>query len=372
MGFWDEPQGAAIFKHATLKGYASLYANKTGKYSSGHGVALIDGYAGRGWYDDETPASPALLLQTAEDLVQRDVRCWFVEADPPTYRALRARVDKSPGAASATVLEGDIADHLPSIIEQIGKLPLLAFVDPFGIGLPFEQLVGLLGRDKGGPGRAATEVLLTFVHVGVHRQGPKLRLLDDPAASDSQRRNAKSTIRRLDKNLGGDWWHELVDEPDFVARVRRDYLQRVLAAAGAGWKCIVVPVADARGGRAIYEMVLFTRHPQGLWFFNDAVSLARRVFEDHVDPDRPLTLFEPEAEWVAIIKRNLKRLLSKGQPVRVIDHIDVVYGDTLGYARGKHLKEAAKQLAGDGFNAGNVKVEPHRLVVVPDAASNTA
>jgi len=372
MGFWDEPQGAAIFKHATLKGYASTYASKTGKFSTGHRVALVDCYAGQGWYDDESPASPALLLQTAEELGKRDVHCWFVEADPGTHRTLKARVAKSGAAGSATVLEGDIADHLPTILGQIGKQPLLVFIDPFGIGLPFEQLIGLLARDKGGSDRSPTEVLLTFVHAGVHRQGPKLRLLTDPIASESQRRNAEATIRRLDQNLGGDWWHDIVDAPDFVARVRREYLNRVLAAAGVQWNCISVPVADSRGGRSIYEMVLFTRHPQGLWFFNDAVSLARRVFEDHVDPDRPLTLFEPEEEWVAIIKANLKRLLSKGQPLRVIDHIDDVFGETLGYARGKHVKEAAKHLAAEGFNAGSVKVDPHKLVVVPRTATKTA
>ena len=76
MGFWDEPQGAAIFKHAVLGRYLPTYASKTGSRSAGGRVGILDGYAGKGWYDDGTPGSPALALDTVTRLgARRDVCC---------------------------------------------------------------------------------------------------------------------------------------------------------------------------------------------------------------------------------------------------------------------------------------------------------
>jgi hypothetical protein len=228
----------------------------------------------------------------------------------------------------------------------------------------------LLARDKGGPAatRAKTEVLLTFVHAGIYRSAGKLNVIDNPDVVENQRLNAVATVRRLDQNLGGDWWHELVGRVDFVEQVRSRYLTRVLDAAGKQWSCLRVPVADTRGGSAIYDMVLFTRHREGRWFFNEAVSLARGVFERHVDPAKPMTLFEPPEEWIGVIQGNLKKMLNQGQTVQVIDRLNDVYGETLGYARGKHVKEAAKRLALDGFNAGGTNVNPDKLVLAPGPA----
>ncbi len=51
--FFESKRAAAVLKHAILSGYVSPFAVKTGSTSVDHRVAIVDGYAGAGRYDDE-------------------------------------------------------------------------------------------------------------------------------------------------------------------------------------------------------------------------------------------------------------------------------------------------------------------------------
>jgi hypothetical protein len=195
-------------------------------------------------------------------------------------------------------------------------------------------------------------------------------MLDITSGNKAQLKAALSKVAELDANLGGDWWHEVqrkLEGKELVARIRDGYVERVLNAAGEGWSCFKVAVSDSLGASPIYDLLLFTQHPQGMWFFNDAVSLARRIFQTYCEPDAVLRppLFEPDDEWVATIKGNLRWLLRGDRSVRVIDSIGEVYGAVLGIARGTHVKNAARQLAAEGVNSGDYRVDPHQLVLVP-------
>lgn len=61
--FFRERRAQAVFKHGILSRYPVIFASKTGW--EGRPVAFLDGYAGRGEYDDGSPGSPLLLAKTA-------------------------------------------------------------------------------------------------------------------------------------------------------------------------------------------------------------------------------------------------------------------------------------------------------------------
>jgi three-Cys-motif partner protein len=373
--FWERPQGAAIFKHAVLNRYAPVFANKVGKNSPGHKVAIVDGYAGRGWYKDGSPGSPALMVETAQTLAKnRNVQCWFVEEDRRNYEVLEAGLaEMLTQGEQPRPLYGTMSEHLPDILAASKGIPMFAFIDPFGLGLPFTQLTEDLmgrGRRRSGPNwiGPATEVLVNFVHAGIYRNAGMISIETE---SPAQRQAASVKIDDLDANLGGDWWYEIrataTSTGDAVRRIRDGYVSRVLDKAGTGWRCFQVPVSDTPAGATIYDLLFFTQHPQGLWFFNDAVSLARRVFRDHFSADgvRQLSLWDEEDDWTTVIRGNLISLLKGGHPVRVVDHCEAVYGSLLGVARGLHVKAAAKRLAEEGLNAGSCTCDPDKLFLVP-------
>ncbi|GAA3436093.1 hypothetical protein GCM10018954_057020 [Kutzneria kofuensis] len=70
--FFRERRAQAVFKHGILSRYPVVFAAKTGW--RGRPVAYLDGYAGRGEYEDGSPGSPLLLSEKAEGVAAfRDV-----------------------------------------------------------------------------------------------------------------------------------------------------------------------------------------------------------------------------------------------------------------------------------------------------------
>jgi len=376
MGFFDEPQGAAVFKHAILGRYLPTFATKVGRFSSGHRVAYLDGYAGPGTYEDGTPGSPALALETAKHLAAiRDVHCYLVEENASQFARLEAMVAESGLADRAHVRRGDVSSYLDDLLVQIGDAPLFAFLDPFGLGIGFNQLTRtLLGRSTDERGRhrgPTTEVLVTFVRAGVYRNAGKLDLdSQDPI----QIASAQTIVELVDHNLGGWWWREIWQGPGDVAKkvamIRDEYVRKVLNQAGESWRCYRVAVSDSWRGSPIYDLLLFTQHPQGPWFFNEAVSLAREVFKERCDPDDPMAaqLWGPEDEWLDHIASNLTKLLRAGKPVNIAADYEAVYGDALGYARQTHVRKVIKRLHKDGVTPSTGVGKVHEMVLVPTRA----
>lgn len=375
MGFFDEPQGAAVFKHAILKCYLPTFASKVGRFSSGHRVAYLDGYAGPGAYEDGTPGSPALALDTAKYLAEiRDVHCYLVEEDLAQVEKLAAVVAASGLAEHAHVRRGDVSTHLVELLAEIGEAPLFAFLDPFGLGIGFNELSRtLLGRSTDNGGRRhgpATEVLVTFVRAGVYRNAGKLDLDSDDSVQIS---SAQTIVKLVDHNLGGWWWRDMWQGPggvvEKVVAIRDEYVRRVLNRAGESWRCYSVAVSDSWRGSPIYDLLFFTQHPQGPWFFNEAVSLARQVFRDHFGPDDAAAaqLWDPEDEWRDHIAANLTKLLGAGHPVNLLQAYELVYGDALGYARQAHVRTAIKRLHKEGITSSNGVGKVHEMVLIPNA-----
>lgn len=365
--FWDHPQGAAIFKHAILRAYAPTFASKTGRfYGEGH-VAIVDGYAGPGAYDDGSPGSPDQILKMADEITaKRKVHPYFVEENRSYFAKLKALVDKSSAAGLAKPLLGKCSDHLPAILAETAAMPLFVFIDPYGLGIPFDQMVGdLMGRNNGKP---PTEVLFNFVRSSAYRTGGKLNTKSD---SPTQHAASAGSIERMNEALGGDWWQALhakhADGIDFAVAVRDEYVRRVMAAAGPGWRSYVVEVADIPNGATIYDLVLFTQHAQGAWYFNDAVSLAHAVFDQHHDGFIPQLRLEIQYDdsWERGIADNLLKLTAVHARVPVVDHLEAVYGQYLGIARGRHVRAAVTSLVKQGKVACEMKDEDnHALVVV--------
>jgi three-Cys-motif partner protein len=382
MGFFDTPQGAAVFKHGILGQYLPTWASKVGSTSTGKRVAFIDGYAGAGFYRDGTPASPAIALAAADRLagLSRDVQCVFVEEDASTSKLLATCVASSPAAARATVVRGRLADHLQAQLGHIGPVPLLTFIDPFGLPLPFSQMIDQLFRRTSWRGGRrigpATEVLINFVHAGLYRTAGKLEIASlDPV----QLANAESTVEDVNASLGGTWWQtiwrSMHSTEQKVERIRQGYIDRILEAAGPGWTCFAVSVSDHWEGKSIYELLLFTQHPHGMWCFNEAVSKGREQLKEFhaVADELVLEPFEPERQWQESIRTNLVRMLRQGRAVALARDIEEVYGTTLGYARGTHVRKAISQVVADGLTSTNPKGGSlDRLVLVPTTTARTA
>ncbi|MEW9555956.1 three-Cys-motif partner protein TcmP [Nonomuraea sp. NPDC050783] len=360
--FFEGKKAAAILKHEILKQYAAPFTGKVGKYSQGNRVAFIDGYAGEGQYQDGTEGSPALLMRTAHKLLPtRRLECMFVEKDRDCLEKLRALVAAEGQGVIAEVYEGDVKEHLDVLLERNKGIPLFVFLDPFGLMVPFDDVVKIFKR-SGGTGAPATEVLINFNATGLRRIAGHL----------SSSTPSEATLRRMDDVCGGNWWRKswidnANDRQAAEAAVVEGYAKRLSEAATPHYGYWTAEVRNKAHHKPLYYLIFLTRHIEGLVVFGEAVSLGLQEWRRVVnEKETEGTLFAGEDlfeqsekvladEWVAEITTNLRRLLSEGKSFVISDRYSEVYGKALGLARQKHLRKAWKELLGEGLTKTDSK-----------------
>lgn len=112
----------------------------------------------------------------------------------------------------------------------------------------------------------------------------------------------------------------------------------------------------------LYHLVLLTRSPHGIYWFNEAVSKSRddwieamgvpddgqySLFDESVEFDRPQRYGRDRID--AAIADNLRRLLQTHGAFSPWDHLPEVFGELAGVAREMHLRSGWKQLAEEGL-----------------------
>jgi three-Cys-motif partner protein len=393
--FFRERRAQAVLKHGILSRYPVVFASKTGW--GGRSVMFLDGYAGRGEYEDGTKGSPALLAETAAKVASfRQVTGIYIEKSVKDFANLQhvmARYDRP----NDQVLCGDLRDHLPEVLNASQGAALFAFLDPFGTALDRDQIAAdLLCRQDTAP----VEVLLHISVSTVARLGGLLRRrrLDGVELSPTDQK----TIAHADRFLGGEWWrahfepvHDAADEEratEAAMKVARDYEAGIRADTGT--MAVSMPIRPKPTDLPKYVLVLFTRHIDGLWYFADAVGKAGREWQGawraavarkeraklrakHADD---LGLFDVEEvlpvldmpdfekfgkqyeldhrlEWEQGVEANIHRVFTQRGPFVLAKRVDDVYGTLLGAASERHAREAVKALHRKGIIA-NTGVGP--------------
>lgn len=352
--FFLAPQAAAIYKHKLLKSYIPAWAGKVGSTSQGGRVVVYDAYSGPGRYTDQQPGSPELLVDTAEAMAKlRSVYTIFSEKDAGYCDRLEQLLsEKEIDETTFEVLRGPVENHVESVLAAAGDLPLFVFLDPYGLTVPFERVVYILkSRDK--PRMPASlqpkvELLMNFSYEAVRRIAGVLRSPKEYPAKAAQ-------IAALDVALGGDWWQAIAAQegegwPD---QILEGYAERIGEAAGAGY--ITVSVSDSLEAKPVYELILFTRHPDGLWEMALAMSYARKDWRQWLVDRREqaaggqvelrgLDFDDNEDAWVGEIAANVEEILRHRDSFVVQDQLGDLLGRTLGLARETHVRKALKSL----------------------------
>ncbi|MFG3699904.1 three-Cys-motif partner protein TcmP [Micromonospora sp. NPDC047620] len=369
--FFRSRKAAAVLKHGILKRYPVVFASKTGR---GNPVVFLDGYAGRGEYEEEGEEGSPLLLSRAADHVKafRNVLLFFVERDPESFANLSHVLKEKGGSTPRILRQGDVAQHLPELLRVARGASLFAFLDPFGPALDFKLVrSGLLGR----PSPPPTEVLLHFSVSAVARMGRAVQ-------AARQRRGTlppaeQKTADRLTKFLGDDWWQDFFarveDERDeeratqVALRVGEEYEKRL--TSGTAYRAIRMPVRPRPGLAPKYVLMLFTTHSEDAWHFADALGHAgvdweeawftARVREDKAgaanlfgdSPPFPREQYikEKASQWSRIIEGNILHLLCERAQLRLADWVPEVYNEVLGQAWTPHARQAVKSLYGRGL-----------------------
>jgi three-Cys-motif partner protein len=354
--YWGGPNLPSIIKHCIMRSYVPIFLGKTSSIA-GRAVVL-DRYAGRGTYSDGTPGSAGMLLQWALDrqgvggrTVEYVLR--FFEKDKKSYEALQALVETyTSQGVNAVAEKADVVTRLPSVVAEAAESPLFLFVDPTGIGLPFDDLVQALNRSRSARGWPPTEALINLSWQAIRRIGGLI-------TSEKRDATAEKALARLDRALGGDWWQEyfqagVTDEA--VEAVVEEFISRLSAPTG----CFVasVPIRRDDHHRPLYSLVFASRNRQAEWYFGDAVAKCLDDGRKKLDElSGRLEISKTRAELEAIaqpdIESNLLRLLEQVGGYAVGDYPEQVFGDHWGIAGAAVVRKAIKALNQRGLTSSN-------------------
>jgi three-Cys-motif partner protein len=129
-------------------------------------VYYVDGFAGRGIYNDGSKGSPLLAAELARKYRNQQkkyqLNCINVEADSENFQNL----EKATVQYSLIVenFEGTFSSNIQSILNNLGRCPAYFFIDPFGVkGTDWEDMVKIIHRI------APTDLWLRFDHKIVRR-----------------------------------------------------------------------------------------------------------------------------------------------------------------------------------------------------------
>jgi three-Cys-motif partner protein len=194
-----------VLKHGVLTRYSFYFAGRAGKATRGK-VAFIDGYAGAGRYDDQSPGSPLLLASSAERAkpINRTVRLAFVEPSAKNRRKLIKSLEDE-GVDADVIDSRPFGDAANDLLDHYAGHAVFAFLDPFGLGASEQVLADMLHRSNR---RQPIDVLYHFSLSSVARMGS--------AAVSSDPTIAKNNADQLDRALGPvDWRTAFIETPDW-------------------------------------------------------------------------------------------------------------------------------------------------------------
>jgi three-Cys-motif partner protein len=380
VSFFDQKRAPAVVKHGLLRRYCPAFANKAGS-QTGKRVTFLDGYAGAGCYEDDTPGSPLVMLNAARKLAGKiDIDAVFIEKDPATYARLEKVLASRCHGQPYRPLSGDVEQHIESVMLSCHDRALFAFFDPFGPALSRTRLCSLLSQRR--RSRMPTDVLLHVSVRSVWNFGSRLtkaRREERELSSQDQ-----ALAASLDRFLGAGWWRAEFEKvgtdpgeaPDgellgrrpaaIALEVAQQYGRSV--AEETGYYTVSMPVRRQPAHVPIFVLTLFTRHPDGAWLFADCIGqagldweeawrtaqMAKKgstsqlemfSLEEYTAFDRDKYERDNNDQWTSIIEQNIDGLLNDHRPLRLQHHVADVFGTTLGTgARSKHARAAVKKL----------------------------
>lgn len=364
--FFGIRDAKAVLKHGLLARYAMYFAGRAGKATGGR-VAFIDGYAGKGRYDDGNPGSPLLLATQAQgaETFGRDVQLAFVEQDDD-YRAQLLETLAEANITADQVIGNGLDAAIDGLLQRYNDHAILLFVDPFGLAISRDTLTRILKRRSS---HQPIDVLYHFSVGAVRRHG---------ARAASGQHGSTNSVTMLDNALGSGTWRGPFGGStgdDGAATRAAIAVANAFATdihATTSVPATSVPVRQRPEHLPTYLLVLFSGDRKAHWVFADMAGKTyvdwlhhcdREDFDANLRRDEQQGILrliedpEPEVDKIDQLlaararehfAQHLPSVLQRRGSLRPVDCFEDLYGTMLGQARERHLRDAFKALHSDG------------------------
>ena len=357
-GLTRTKQSQSVYKHHVLKQYVLPYAAKTASVCTPRRCVVVDGFAGRGRYEDGSPGSADTLMIEAQKLKNRSqVDVFLVEKDRSDFAQLDTIADEFRGRGQVVqTRNGECADYLDEIVAFARGASLFLFLDPCGVNLPFDELARVLAGGRRGR-YPATEALLNINADAIRRCGGLVLAKGEDANTDA-----------VDTMCGGQWWRDVAIKAyensgrrnweSAAHAVVGEYARRLAEQCGAGY--VVAPVHRKEGHQPVYFLVFLTRNHQGFWLFGNAAAKARYAWltflEERtiqIDGMQPMITVADQqkmdrAAAASTIRTNIEKMIAGGVRQFVpAEKVLEVFGDLYGEVEERVAHQVLREMVAD-------------------------
>lgn len=328
--FFKEKKEWSKIKDNILACYLKPYFTKL-QYTK-KGIVYIDGFAGKGKFDDGTLGSPLIVFNIVkENLPDLDIDYYFIEKKYSSDLELNTCEIKG-----CKVISGGYEDYIVPLIKRNSGKNVFVYIDPFGIkNIDFSYL-----KELNSSMLYSAEFLMNLNSFGFIREGCRLlkyEIFDidydeefEEFMDESLDFKKVNSIEHMNEIAGGSYWQDIIKlhqskkitgyqaEKMFVD----EYCKRI-KQVGKFKYVINIPIRIKPGTPPKYRMVFATNHIDGVILMNDNMCCR---FEEilKIQNDGIMSLFQENSENEVItdelIESNILSLLSRES----IDYYDFI------------------------------------------------
>jgi three-Cys-motif partner protein len=339
--FFNSAQSWSKRKHRLLGKYLVPFSSKVGSLSPE--IYCIDGFAGRGRYDDGYEGSPLVMARIADDCAN-----W---TNPVTLRLLNVESNRKNFASLSKVTQpwvtrgvvqnekGQFGALVPNILSIIGETPALFFIDPYGPSpLHFDYLRPVLERKQ-----SITELIINFDVDGLRRLADDIRA---NTKTEVGRKACDTIVSLVTSILGRDRWKQFFGRDDLSAAQRQKFLldDYMDSLSHYGYHVAAYPIRDALRSAAKYYLIYCTRHRDGIALMNRFVRGEEdQLLTESFERKNQGWLIDPLEGEIQLRRQELKIL--------ILDYAEQKQRLTRGEIKGHFIFERFGDFSDPDYNA---------------------
>lgn len=282
--FFKEKKDWSVYKDKLLKCYLMPYFAKL--LATHRDIVFIDGFAGKGKFDDGTKGSPLIVKDAIYEALHRSNYTTKIEAFFIEYLYAEDLI-KNLQDRSLQVISGDYRVEVPKILQKIRNKNVFLYVDPFGIKyLDFSIFKSLSTAHTN-----SYEILLNLNSFGFIREGCRLLKYhfdedDDLPDYEYEADSTKNSIENMNKVAGGDYWKQIIFDYHIgkydIFKAEDLFLEKYIEQLKKiSTYVFQVPIKKGGGRLSKYRMVFASNHPHGaLLMIDNMVACNNQIQED--------------------------------------------------------------------------------------------
>ncbi len=295
--FFKKKKEWSNYKDALLGSYILPYFNKI--MSTGVEVVYIDGFAGKGKFDDGTPGSPLLVKEKvyqakANSKFNTKITPYFVEYEHADI--LRSNLCD----VSMNVVQGDYRTEVPKILKSNLTKNIFLYVDPFGIKyLDFSIFSQLTPRKYN-----SVELLLNFNSFGFLREGCRLLKLNMEHIDDElpeftiDSNDFKNDIANMNRIANGDYWQAILADYNSgkidIFQAEKLFLKQYMKELAKTFNFVCrIPIRYSKSRLSKYQMLFATNNKHGIILMADNMIACNNQMTIDINKGQPC-LFDYE------------------------------------------------------------------------------